>query len=277
MRCTKAIIAVGGFGTRRLPITKAIEKCMLPIGNRPLIDYIVDDCLQAGITDIIFITGEQSSQLRAFYSPNQLLEDYLARLHKTKELEAVSQLSVKARFQFVTQDQNQPYGTSVPLWLTRHYIAPNEPFLFLYGDAIFFQGDGSAIQDFLQAAHATRQTTALLTTPVPASEVSKYGIVATKQQGDVQLFDFIVEKPDPKDAPSNLNNAGCFLLNPTIFPFVERSMQANGKEQFFTDALNWFHEAGNEIAVITSKAEFLDCGNVDGWLHANNRILEASS
>ena len=149
--CKKAIIAVAGFGTRRLPITKALEKCMLPVGDRPAIDYVVEDCLKAGIEEIIFVVGEEFQQLKRFYGHNQLLEEYLEDKGKTQELQAIQALANKAHFQFVVQDQHQPYGTSVPVWLCRHLIKPDERVLVVFGDQFFYREDGSSeIASFLQ-------------------------------------------------------------------------------------------------------------------------------
>jgi UTP--glucose-1-phosphate uridylyltransferase len=274
MNCTKAIIALAGFGGRRVPITKAIEKCMIPVGNRPIVDYLVDDCIAAGITDIIFAVGEQSQQIRTFYGHNQGLENYLVQNHKLEALEAVSNLKTKARFHFVTQGSQHPYGTTVPLWLARDYIQPDESFLFLYGDNMFYRQDGgSAIADFVQNAEASGAPSAMMVNEVPQELVSQYGIVATQQRDGHEFFERIHEKPAPHEAPSNLNNSGCFKLNAGIFEHAERGMTHPGKEQFFTDPLNWYHEAGNDIAVVRLNGEYLDCGSLEGWLYANNRII----
>src|SRR5689334_11009751 len=108
MKCTKAIIPVAGYGTRCLPITKAIEKCMLPVGNRPIIDYVVEDCLCAGIEEIIFVVGENFEQLKRYYGHNTLLEDYLKDRNKSTELGKVQAVGGGARFRYVIQDQYQP-------------------------------------------------------------------------------------------------------------------------------------------------------------------------
>ncbi|HSD56087.1 MAG TPA: sugar phosphate nucleotidyltransferase [Candidatus Saccharimonadales bacterium] len=273
--CTKAVIAVAGFGTRRLPITKAIEKSMLPVGNRPVIDYIVEDCIRAGITDITFVVGEQSQQIHTYYGHNVLLEEYLAQHGKNEMLAEVQKLSTEANFRYVVQDQNQPYGTSIPIWLARDFAAADEPFLYLYGDNIFYNQDGSsAVADFVRQAMSASTPGAMMTVEVPMDQVSQYGIVASRKQGDIELYEKIVEKPKPEEAPSNLNNAGCFMIRPDIMPYVERSiLHAPQIEKYFIDALNWYVKDGNDIAVVRTKAEFLDCGNVTTWLHANNRIL----
>ena len=278
MTCTTAVIALAGFGGRRTPITKAIEKCMMPIGNRPIVDYIVDYCVTAGITDIIFVVGEQSSQIRTYYGQNQPLEAFLAKHGKTEALASVRGLHKKATFHYVVQDSKQPYGTTVPVWLARDLIKPGEQFLFLYGDNIFYRPDGeSCVARFLAEAEASGAPCAMLVNPVPHDLVSRYGIVGIETRGKFQYFTHIVEKPRAEDAPSNLNNAGCFLLPYEIFKYAEQGMSHPGTEQFFTDPLNWYHEAGNDIAVVTLDGEYLDCGSLEGWLYANNLIVGASS
>jgi len=272
--CTKAIIAVAGYGTRRLPITKAIEKCLLPVGNRPIVDYIVDDCIAAGITEIIFVVGEQSDQIRQYYGHNAQLEQYLQVHGKVETLQHLNNLVTKAKFSYVVQNNLQPYGTSTPVWLARKLIKPGEQFLYLYGDNIFYKADGSsAVAEFLERARKADTAAAMMAVEVPLELVSNYGIVDTHKRGKVELYDRIIEKPTPEEAPSNLNNAGCFLFNSDILPCIVRSMQRSPQEErYVIDALNWYAQAGNAVAVVRTSSEWLDCGTVGGWLHANNRI-----
>jgi UTP--glucose-1-phosphate uridylyltransferase len=276
MKCTKAIIALAGYGTRRLPITKAVEKCMMPVGNRPIVDYIVDDLIAAGITDIIFVVGEQSEQIRTYYSHNALLESHLAEHGKAHWSETLSAISAKANYKFVVQDRYQPYGTSTPLWLAKELIEGGEQFLLLYGDNIFYNQDGSsAIADFLAGAETAGTKGAMLAVPVPDELVSRYGIVATRSQEGLELYDHIVEHPKVGEAPGNLNNAGCFLLDSTIFAYVERNMhESASKERMVIDPINEWVAAGNDTVVIRLKGEYLDCGTLEGWLHANNRMVQ---
>ena len=274
MTCTKAIIALAGLGGRRVPITKAIEKCMIPVGNRPIVDYLVDDCIAAGVTDIIFVVGEQSRQIRTYYGHNQGLEDYLVKNHKLDALEAISNLQTKARFHFATQESTQPYGTSVALWLARNYIQENEPFLFMYGDNLHYREDGNhVIAAFVEEAVASGADTAMMANEVPDDQVHKYGVVATEPRGEFEFFRYIHEKPNVDEAPSNLNNSGVFMFTQAIFPFVKRSVEDESHERYITDAVNYYHDEGHEIAVVRSSGEWLDCGSVEGWLYANNRIL----
>ncbi|HSX29038.1 MAG TPA: sugar phosphate nucleotidyltransferase [Candidatus Saccharimonadales bacterium] len=260
MKCTTAVIALAGYGTRRLPITKAVEKCMMPVGNRPIVDYVVDDLVSAGITDIIFVVGEQADQIRTYYGHNALLESHLEEHGKTHYSAELSALSAKANYKFIVQDRYRPYGTSTPLWLAKDLIPENEPFLMMYGDNIYYNPDGSSsIADFLAQAEVAGTRGAMLAVPVPEELVSRYGIVATRQQDGHELYDHIVEHPKPGEAPSNLNNAGCFLLHTDIFRHVERSMkeESDHKEKWLIDTINWWVEAGNDTVVVRMKGEYL--------------------
>lgn len=276
MNCTKAIIALAGYGTRRLPITKAVEKCMMPVGNRPIVDYLVDGCIAAGVTDIIFVVGEQSQQIRTFYGHNQRLEEYLVQNHQLEALQSIGSLKTKARFHFVTQDSEQPYGTTVPLWLARDYIEDGESFLFLYGDNLHYrEDDRSVVADFVKDVVASSVDCAMMVNEVPHDQVHLYGVVAVEQRDNGEFFRYIHEKPAQAEAPSNLNNSGVFLFNQNIFPYLERSMKDESHERYVIDAINYYHADGHDVAVVRSSGEWLDCGNVAGWLHANNRIVGA--
>lgn len=278
MNCTKAIIPVAGYGTRWLPITKAIEKCMLPVANRPTIDYLVEDCLRAGINDFIFVVGEEFSQLRRFYGHNQLLEEYLEDNDKKDELATVRALRSKARFHFVVQDRYQPYGTATPLWLSRHLIKRDEQFLYAFGDNFFFRKDGSSeLADFVNNAKAANAKTSLVVNEVPWDEVHKYGIVVPEKQGEHEIYKYIVEKPKREDAPTNLNNSTFYLLNADIFPFAEKNVESSLEgERMFTDVLNEYVDVGNKIHVYRATGTYIDCGTVETWQRANNTILGTS-
>ena len=278
MNCTKAIIPVAGYGTRWLPITKAIEKCMLPVGNRPTIDYVVEDCLRAGIHDFIFVVGEEFAQLRRFYGHNQLLEEYLEDNDKKDELAEVRALRAKARFHFVVQDRYQPYGTSTPLWLSRHLVKPGEQFLYVFGDNFFYRKDGSSeLTDLIAQAKQVNAKSAMLVNEVPWEEVHKYGIVVTEKRGKQELYKHIIEKPKREDAPTNLNNSSSYILTTDIFPFADKNVDATFEgEHMFTDVLNDYVDAGNEISVFRAKGENLDCGTTEAWHRSNQIILGAN-
>lgn len=273
LRCTKAIIAVGGFGTRWLPLTKAIEKCMLPVGDRPVVDYLVEDCVKAGIKDIYFVVGEQSNQIRQYYGDNEQLYRHLEQKGKTAELERLKKLSLQANFHFVVQSPSMPYGTAVPVMLCEQYVEPDEQVLVIMGDQFVYHKDGkSEVAHLLNEVKAAGLTAGMVVAPVPKSEVHKYGIVETQQHHHKRFFKRIIEKPSPKEAPTNLNNLSIYVFDNELFACLQHVKPTKG-EYYVVDALNvYVRELKRQLAVVVTKGEYLDCGDVAGWQHANRVI-----
>lgn len=268
---TKAIIPVAGWGTRMLPITKSIEKCMLPVGTRPVIDYVVQDVIAAGIKDIYFVVGEQSSQIESYYRSNIQLNDYLKRKGKLDMLPLVAPLS-GVTIHFITQPSTGGYGTSIPVGLASEFIDEDEQALVIMGDNIFHRTDGgSNAADFIQLVEQAGVRAGLLGTPVPEADIPKYGII--EKDAD-NRFVQIVEKPSIEDAPSNLNNASFYIFPKEIFELA-RELPVNPVRGEFevTDAINAYVGAGNAMIVGEAKGEYLDCGSPAGWLHANQVVL----
>lgn len=278
-KITKAIILVAGYGTRRLPITKAVEKCMLPVGNRPIIDYVVEDCIKAGVTDIIFVVSEQFEQLQSFYGRNQLLEEYLRAKGKTDQLREVVALAEKANFHYVVQDQHQPYGTAVPVALCAHLVEEGERVLVLGGDDFIYRQDGSSeIAHLIETVDASNSQVGLLAVNVPREEVYKYGVIETEQKADASYFKRIVEQPKVDEAPSTLINISKYVFNYELVQATREVMKrppaANGEFQVI-EALNAYVGSGKTVVVVPAKGEFLDGGTVEGWLEANKRVLQS--
>jgi UTP--glucose-1-phosphate uridylyltransferase len=268
---------MAGFGTRRLPITKAIEKCMLPVGNRPIVEYVVDDCLRAGITDIIFVVSEQFNQLQTYYGENKILEEYLIGKGKTSQLEQVKELASKANFHYVVQDQHQPYGTAVPVALCADMVQPGEQVLILMGDDFIYNKDGeSEAKRLMQAVQDSGATAGLLATRVPKEDVSKYGVIEMSSQDGREFFKRIVEQPNVEDAPSDLINISKYVFDHDMMQAVAQVMEnppaANGEYQII-EALNIYNAQNKPITVVPVTGQYLDCGSVEGWLHANNVVL----
>ncbi|UTX51104.1 NTP transferase domain-containing protein [Candidatus Saccharibacteria bacterium TM7i] len=268
----KALIPVAGWGTRMLPITKAVEKCMLPIGTRPVIDYVVQDVIAAGITDIYFVVAEGSTQIQQYYSANETLNRYLTRNNKTEKLSLVAPPQ-NITFHYITQPSEGGYGTSIPVGLASDHIEEGESVLVIMGDQFFLRDDnGSNAADLIQQVEASGASSGLLGVPIPEEDVSKYGII---EKDAANRFVQIVEKPAPEDAPSNLNNASFYLFDKKIFELA-KTLPANPVRGEFeiTDAINTYVEQGGTIMVGEAKGQYLDAGSPDGWLHANNVVAQ---
>lgn len=267
---TKAIIPVAGWGTRMLPITKAIEKCMLPVGTRPVIDYVVRDVIAAGITEIYFIVGEQSSQLQNFYRTNIPLNDYLKRAGKEDKLPLVAPLQ-GVDIHFITQPSTGGYGTSIPVGLASQFIDDDESAVVIMGDQFFWRTDGgSNTKDLINLVQAKGLSAGLFGNPIPEALVSQFGVIEKDSEDN---FVQIVEKPAPEDAPSNLNNSSFYIFDKEIFELA-RTLPVNSVRGEFeiTDPINAYVTAGKKIAVGEIVGDYMECGSVAGWLKANNTI-----
>jgi len=273
-RITKAIILTAGYGTRRLPITKALEKCMLPIGDRPLIDYIVEDCVLAGVTDIMFVVGEQSDQIRTYYGTNQLMDEYLRRIGKTQQLELVTGIAKKANFHYVVQSSSMPYGTAVPVDLCSFWVGADEQVLVVSGDDFLYRTDGqSDVVGLFRAIEENGATAGMLVREVPLDQVTGGAVALTP---DGQHFADMNEHPDPGSNTSNLLNVSRYVFDRPMFDYVHEVLAdppaANGEYQV-TEALKKYAASGRPLVVTRADGAYLNGGTTSGWLQANNVVL----
>lgn len=281
MKIKKALITCAGFGTRFLPITKTIQKEMLPILNRPLIDYVVEDCIKAGIEDIIFVVGEHNYQVMHYYRENQRLYEYLKKFNKIQLYEQIAHLHTQANFHFVKQKDSDPYGTATPVILAKDYLVNEEAFLVLMGDDFVYQGKAEQqagvkqaseqsmvakmIQDYVQSG-----AKALLTCVEKPQEIlHKYGVIKGYRDGNFNFLAEIVEKPAPGQAPSNLVNISKYILSQEIWPILaQQKINPQFGELFITDSLQILSQK-HKVVVHQPQGTYLDGGYVLGWLLAN--------
>lgn len=274
-----AVIPVAGYGTRRLPITKAIEKCMLPIGDRPVVDYVVADCAAAGIEHIIFVVSETAVQLQTYYGHNRNLEKYLRKQGKESELEIIKGTSRGMAISYVTQPENGPYGTAVPIQLVASHLMGEEAFVVLMGDAFVYRPDGSSeLTDALEAYRSAKTPHLLLCAEVSKEEAQHYGLVQVNKDHQLEAF---IEKPTANSIPSPaLVNLNQFICSTSILEYLEVYMaeqppKANKGEYYITDVLQQAATAGQVVTVKTIQGEYLDAGNTSAWLKANNQVVKA--
>jgi UTP--glucose-1-phosphate uridylyltransferase len=268
MKITKAIIPVAGWGTRRLPITKAIEKCMLPIGNRPIVDYVVQDCIKAGITDIYFVISEQSDQLRNYYRTNIDLNDYLRRNGKDKYLPLVT--PPKVNMHYVTQSSYGKYGTAIPVSVVVPLLKKDESVVVLMGDDCIYRRDGKS--EVAKLIKAAGKNSAMMGVRVPSQDISKYGVIEANSAGE---FVQIVEKPSPDNAPSDMVNVSKYVFNYQALKMIEQYADRDdiSGEYYITNPINDYVVQGGRLMVVKAEGEYLDSGTVEGWLHANRIVI----
>lgn len=269
-KITTAIIPVAGWGTRQLPITKAIEKAMLPVAGRPLVDYAVQDCISAGITEIIFVVGEQSEQIHNYYTHNTALEEYLNRTGKTDYIELV-QPPKNVNFHFVVQPAEGKYGTAIPVAMAAEEFGLTETgAVVLMGDDFIYHPNGeSEVARLLEAAG---DDSSLLGVEIDPQEVSHYGVL---RLSDKDHLEGITEKPNTEDAPSNLINVSKYVMSGDLLKavciFAKREDVAG--EWHITTPLTDYAHAGGSISVLPASGQYLDGGTLAGWLHANKVVI----
>ena len=271
MRITKAIIPVAGWGTRWLPLTKTIEKCMLPIGNRPLIDYAVQDCLKAGITEFIFVVGEDSNQLEDYYRSNIKLNDYLRRHGKEDKLPLVAPLS-GAKIHFVVQPSYGKYGTAIPVALAADYIDEGESVVVVMGDDFFYNADGSS--EIKRLIDGTPDgASGILGAVLDKSDTltPRYGSIEVDENDNLIRID---EHPETPPEPF-IKNVAKYVLNyellQSVREYAKLDTSSTGEFYIFTP-FEPLLAAGETMKLVRSQGVYLDGGTVDGWLHANQVV-----
>lgn len=267
----KAVITCAGFGTRFLPISKTIQKEMLPILNRPVLDYVVEDCLKAGIKEIIIVMNEHNYQPLHFYRENQRLYHYLEKKGKLALYEQVENLHKKAQFVFVKQADSDPYGTSIPIKLAQKHVENEEAFLYLTGDDFVFFKDPkrSLVKELIELYHASQADGVITCIERPAAELYRYGVAEMQNENGFNYLKSFVEKPAPGTAPSNLANVSKYVLTPKIFHLIDQQQPDSlTGEYYITDIVLQQAQQG-KIAVKNGEGYFLNSGDPNTWLKAN--------
>ena len=268
-RIRKAVFPVAGLGTRFLPATKTVPKEMLPIIDRPLIQYAVDEAVEAGCDTLVFITNRYKHAVADYFDKAYELEHKLERSGKTEQLELIRNvLPPGVRAVFVTQAEALGLGHAV---LCAKAVIGNEPFaVLLPDDLIWNRGGAGALKQMSDAAEASGASV-IAVQDVPREQTASYGIVATdafdKRQGRIRA---IVEKPKPEEAPSNLAVVGRYVLNPRIFSLLESTRPGAGGEIQLTDAIAALLQEEAVNAYRFQGTRF-DCGTHIGLVEATIR------
>lgn len=276
MKIKKAVITSAGFGTRFLPITKTIQKEMLPILNRPLVDYIVEDCIKAGITEIVFVISEHNNQLIHFYSENKRLYEYLKKMNKLQMYDQVKHLHEQATYTFIKQKDSDTYGTATPVKLAKDHLKDEDAFIVFMGDDFIFNADGSSEAQRMIDLFTVSGAQALATcVEKPDSVLHKYGIAEIRTENNFTYLTNLIEKPAPGTAPSNLVNMSKYIFTPKIFDILDtQQVNPSSGELYITDSISQL--AQNQPVVIHKPVgEYLDGGYVMGWLKANLLVAQS--
>jgi UTP--glucose-1-phosphate uridylyltransferase len=234
MKVKKAVIPAAGLGTRFLPATKAMPKEMLPIVDKPTIQYIIEEAIESGIEDIIIVTGKGKRAIEDHFDFSIELEQLLYEKEKFEILDEVQKSSNMADIHYIRQ--KEPRGLGHAIWCARKFIG-NEPFAVLLGDDIV-QSEVPCIKQMINL-YNKYESSIIGVQPVEYETVSRYGIVSiTELEDRLYSVDSLVEKPSRKEAPSNLAIMGRYILTPKIFEILEHQEPGLGGEIQLTDAIS---------------------------------------
>lgn len=259
------VFPVAGFGTRVLPATKAFPKEMLPVVDRPLIHYAVEQALEAGVERLIFVTGRNKQAMEDYFDIAYELDRTLAERGKDDIRASLRDYLLEpGRIAYVRQ--MEPLGLGHAVWCARHLV-DDGPFLVISPDDLIM--NDVPVTKQLVDAHAQTGGNVVAVMDVPREHTARYGIVDTDEpDGDLVPMKGLVEKPDPADAPSTLSVIAQYLLTPEIFTELDKKQTGAGGEIQLTDAI------ANRIGIdpvhgLRFKGKRFDCGTKEGWLEAN--------
>ena len=264
MRVRKAVFPVGGLGTRFLPATKALPKEMLPIVDKPLIQYAVEEAAAAGVEEFIFVTGRGRTAIEDHFDHSYELEDLLSARDKTDELAAL-RAAIPAAGQVAYTRQQEPLGLGHAVWCARNLVG-NEPFAVLLADDLI-QSKTPCLKQMADAADETGGNMVAVM-DVPREQTARYGILDVgSDDGRLVEVRGLVEKPDPAEAPSTLSVIGRYILMPEVFEYLGRKEKGAGGEIQLTDAMAQLVGAQPFHGLRFEGTRF-DCGDKLGFLQA---------
>lgn len=259
----KAVIPVAGFGTRFLPITKSVPKMMLPIIDKPILQLIVEEAVQSGIEEILFVVGRNADVITEYFSRDIELEQKLAKV-SSESLDKVSAVSSLARYSFVVQ--NEQRGTAHAVSLARDFVG-NEPFLLMFGDDLMYNPQNPVSKQLIEAFYKYEKTV-IGCQNVPVEDVPKYASIEYNGcDGRAYFATKIVEKPKPGEFKSTLAPLGRYVCRADIFDYIDKlSVGANGEYQI-TDAYDLQMAEGLAVAYDFEGVRY-DTGDKFGYIKA---------
>jgi UTP--glucose-1-phosphate uridylyltransferase len=263
MEVTKAVIPAAGFGTRFLPVTKAQPKEMMPVLDKPTIQYVIEEAVNAGISDILVITGRGKQAIERHFDKSYELEEELKNAGKTDRLERVQDISDIADIHYVRQKERNGLGDAI--MYARHHVG-DESFALLLGDTIV-QNDVPCTSTLVQHAEEHKSSVISLER-VPWEKVPSYGVAKLPNgEADEACFpvDDFVEKPSREEAPSNLAITGRYILTAEIFDLLEETEPGVGGELQLTDGIRKL----STVRGVELEGDRFDIGNIPDWLQAN--------
>ncbi|MCW8895320.1 UTP--glucose-1-phosphate uridylyltransferase GalU [Sulfurimonas sp.] len=262
----KCLFPAAGYGTRFLPATKAIPKEMLPVLTKPLLQYGVEEAISAKIDTMAIVTGRGKRAIEDHFDISYELEHQIKGTSKEHYLTEIRKVITNCTFSYTRQIEMKGLGHAI---LSGETLIGNEPFAVILADDLC-DNDGESVLSQMTKLYAKYRCSIVAVEEIPMEQTNKYGVVGGNAEDDnVLRVTDMVEKPDPKDAPSNLAIIGRYILTPDIFDIIRETKPGKGGEIQITDALLTQAKQGRVIAY-KFKGKRFDCGSVDGFVKATN-------
>ena len=266
-KITKAVFPVAGLGTRFLPATKANPKEMLPIVDKPLIQYAVEEAITAGITELIFITGKTKKSITNHFDKAHELEIELEKQGKTKELEIVRNI-IPDNVTCIYIRQSEPLGLGHAVLCAEHAVG-EEPFVVILPDDLIDNDNDVATAQLIHQYNKT-ESSIVAVQNITKEETSKYGVIEKVSNSHSKTYKIknIIEKPDPEESPSTLGVVGRYALSPKIFKYLKETEKGAGNEIQLTDAIKTLIKKESVYACEFEGVRY-DCGSKFGYMQAS--------
>ncbi|MCO7516471.1 UTP--glucose-1-phosphate uridylyltransferase GalU [Pseudomonas guariconensis] len=267
----KCLFPAAGYGTRFLPATKAMPKEMLPVVNKPLIQYGVEEALDAGLNEISIVTGRGKRALEDHFDISYELETQIKGTDKEKYLVGIRRLIEECSFSYTRQTEMKGLGHAI---LTGRPLIGDEPFAVVLADDLCVNPEGDGVLTQMVKLYNQFRCSIVAIQEVDPQETNKYGVISGEMiRDDIYRVNTMVEKPKPEDAPSNLAIIGRYILTPDIFDIIKNTDPGKGGEIQITDALMQQAQNGCVIAY-KFKGKRFDCGGAEGYIEATNFCFE---
>lgn len=268
----KCLFPAAGYGTRFLPATKAIPKEMLPVLTKPLLQYGVEEAIEAGMDTMAIVTGRGKRSIEDHFDISYELEHQIKGTSKEKMLADIRNIIDRCTFSYTRQVEMKGLGHAI---LTGETLIGDEPFAVVLADDLCDNNSGKSVLTQMIEIHGNYPDFCIVAIEeVPQEDTNKYGVIAGEllEHNVYKVYD-MVEKPDPKDAPSNLAIIGRYILIPEIFKVLETTLPGKGGEIQITDALLTLAKQGKVLAYKFEGKRF-DCGSIDGFVEATNYFYQ---
>ncbi len=265
---TKAIITDAGFASRYLPITKTVPKAMLPLGAKPIMQLVVEECAEAGIEEIIIVATPEGKPIYEDYFNNSItrIKKQLRSQGKEDRYAPIQQILDFPKIIVIEQDPSYPYGNGSPIASAHKFIQDDEAFVVLYSDDVVF--GSSDVKTLVDSYTAHPDAKAIIISQeMPREVLNKYGIIRLKD-GDKMLLHDIVEKPKIEDAPSNLTSYGRYLLTPEVFEYLDPKNTGLDNELWTVDAITRMVASG-DVIVEKTRGEWMTTGDPKNYFLAH--------